>query len=195
MDYFISFIIGIIFGLIPFSYILGKMKGIDLKKVGSGNIGATNLGRQAGLLFFIFGFVLDGLKGLVPVLIAKNLGYMAAFTGAGAILGHIFNPLFKFRGGKGVATTIGVAIGIVPRSFLISLAVWLAVYFITYIVAMASIGFAVTLPVISFIIKEASFSDRVFLIIIAALIIYAHRSNIGRIIKREEPKYILWRKK
>ncbi|MGB3342212.1 MAG: glycerol-3-phosphate acyltransferase [bacterium] len=195
MEYLIPFILGIIFGMIPFSYILGKMKGIDLKKVGSGNIGATNLGRQAGLPFFIFGFILDGLKGLIPVIIAKNLGYITAFAGAGAILGHIFNPLFKFRGGKGVATTIGVGIGIVPRSFLISLAVWIAVYLSTYIVAMASIGFAVTLPIISFIIEDASFTDRIFLMIIAVIIIYAHRSNIKRIIKKEEPKYVLWRKK
>jgi len=195
MEYLIPFIIGIIFGMIPFSYLLGKMKGIDLKKVGSGNIGATNLGRQAGLPFFIFGFVLDGLKGLIPVLIARNLGYITAFAGAGAILGHIFNPLFKFRGGKGVATTIGVGTGIVPKSFLISLAVWIAVYLSTYIVAVASMGFAVSLPIISFIIKDASFTDRIFLMIIAVLIIYAHRSNIKRIIKKEEPKYILWRKK
>ena len=195
MDSFISFIIGIVFGMIPFSYILGKLKGIDLKKVGSGNIGATNLGRQAGLAFFIFGLVLDGLKGLIPVLIANNLGYITAFAGAGAILGHIFNPIFKFRGGKGVATTIGVGIGIVPRSFLISLAAWIVIYLMTYIVALASIGFAITLPLISLIIKEATFIDRIFLIIMAGLIIFAHRSNIRRIIRKEEPKYILWRKK
>jgi len=195
LDSFISFIIGIVFGMIPFSYILGKLKGIDLKKVGSGNIGATNLGRQAGLAFFIFGLVLDGLKGLIPVLIANNLGYITAFAGAGAILGHIFNPIFKFRGGKGVATTIGVGIGIVPRSFLISLAAWIVIYLMTYIVALASIGFAITLPLISLIIKEATFIDRIFLIIMAGLIIFAHRSNIRRIIRKEEPKYILWRKK
>jgi glycerol-3-phosphate acyltransferase PlsY len=191
----LSFIIGIVFGMIPFSYILGKLKGIDLRKVGSGNIGATNLGRQAGLPFFIFGFVLDGLKGLIPVLIANNLGYITAFAGAGAILGHIFNPIFKFRGGKGVATMIGVGIGIVPRSFLISLAAWIVIYLMTYIVALASIGFAIALPLMSFIIKEATFTDRIFLMIMAGLIIFAHRSNIGRIIRKKEPKYILWRKK
>jgi glycerol-3-phosphate acyltransferase PlsY len=195
MNYFIPFIIGILFGAIPFSYLLGRIKGIDLKKVGSGNIGATNLGRQAGLLFFILGFILDGLKGLLPVLIADKMGFTSSFAGAGAILGHIFNPLFKFRGGKGVATTIGVSIGLVPRSFLLSLGVWILVYLITYIVALASISFAVFLPVISFIIKEACLSDRIFLIIMGVLIIYAHRSNIKRLLKKEEPRYILWRRK
>lgn len=171
------------------------MKGIDLKKVGSGNIGATNLGRQAGLLFFVLGFILDGIKGLIPVLIAQNLGYVSAFAGAGAILGHVFNPFFRFRGGKGVATTIGVGIGIVPKSFLLSIAVWIIIYLSTYIVALASIGFAIALPIISFFFKEAFMIDRIFLMIMALLIIYAHRSNIKRIFKKEEPKYIIWRKK
>lgn len=195
MFHIISLVIGMIFGMIPFSYMLGKMKGIDLKKVGSGNIGATNLGRQAGLLFFILGFLLDGFKGLIPVLLAKYLGYVPAFAGAGAILGHIFNPLFKLRGGKGVATMIGVGIALVPKSFLMSLIVWIVIYLCTYIVAMASIVFAVTLPCISFIINEATITDRIFLMIMAVIIIYAHRSNINRIFKKEEPKYILWRKK
>lgn len=195
MQYLISFILGFIFGMIPFSYILGKMKGIDLKKVGSGNIGATNLGRQAGLPFFILGFFFDGMKGLIPVILAKNLGYVGAFAGAGAILGHVFNPLFGFRGGKGVATTIGVGIGIVPKSFLISLAVWIIIYLSTFIVALASLGFALALPVIAFFLKEGLWIDRIFLMIMAMLIIYAHRSNIKRILKKEEPKYIIWRRK
>jgi len=195
MDYVLPFIIGFVFGIIPFSYILGKIKGLDLKKIGSGNIGATNLGRQAGLPFFILGFILDGLKGLIPVLLTRNLGYLTALAGAGAILGHIFNPLFKFRGGKGVSTTIGVAIGIVPKSFLISLAVWVVVYLSTFIVALASIGFAVALPIFGFVMNEASLTDRIFMVIMAGLIIYAHRSNIKRILKKEEAKFILWRRK
>lgn len=195
MGYVLPFIIGFVFGIIPFSYMLGKIKGLDLKKVGSGNIGATNLGREAGLPFFVLGFILDGLKGLIPVLLARNLGYLTALAGAGAILGHIFNPLFRFRGGKGVSTTIGVAIGIVPKSFLISLAVWVVVYLSTFIVALASIGFAVALPIFAFVMNEATLTDRIFMVIIAGLIIYAHRSNIKRILKKEEAKFILWRRK
>ncbi len=195
MDYVLPFIIGFVFGIIPFSYILGKMKGLDLKKVGSGNIGATNLGREAGLPFFVLGFILDGLKGLIPVLLTRNLGYLTALAGAGAILGHIFNPLFKFSGGKGVSTTIGVAIGIVPKSFLISLAVWVVVYLSTFIVALASIGFAVALPIFGFVMNEATLTDRIFMVTMAGFIIYAHRSNIKRILKKEEAKFILWTRK
>ncbi len=195
MHYIISFIIGFGFGIIPFSYILARIKGINLKEVGSGNIGASNLGRFLGLPFFILGFVLDGLKGLVPVLLVKSFYYPTALAGAGAILGHIFNPFFRFRGGKGVSTTIGVAIGLMPKSFVISLAAWIIVYLATYIIALASISFAITLPIITTILQEAELIDRIFILIMALLIIYAHRSNIKRIIKKEEPRTIPWRKK
>lgn len=195
MHYIISFIIGFGFGIIPFSYILARIKGINLKEVGSGNIGTSNLGRFLGFPFFILGFVLDGLKGLVPILLVKSFYYPTALAGAGAILGHIFNPFFRFRGGKGVSTTIGVAIGLMPKSFVISLAAWIIVYLATYIIALASISFAVTLPIITTILQEAELIDRIFILIMALLIIYAHRSNIKRIIKKEEPRTILWRKK
>ncbi len=190
----IAFVIGFGFGMIPFSYILARIKRIDLTKVGSGNIGATNLGRFLGLPFFILGFILDGLKGLVPVLLAKSLYYPAALAGAGALLGHIFNPLFKFHGGKGVSTTIGVAIGLVPKSFLISLVCWITVYLITYLVALASISFAVVLLIITVILHEATLLERILIIIMALLIVYAHRSNIRRLLKKEEPRMVLWKK-
>ncbi len=190
----IAFVIGFGFGMIPFSYILARIKRIDLTKVGSGNIGATNLGRFLGPPFFILGFILDGLKGLVPVLLVKSLYYPAALAGAGALLGHIFNPLFKFHGGKGVSTTIGVAIGLVPKSFLISLVCWITVYLITYLVALASISFAVVLLIITVILHEATLLERILIIIMALLIVYAHRSNIRRLLKKEEPRMVLWKK-
>jgi glycerol-3-phosphate acyltransferase PlsY len=195
MAYLISFIIGFVFGMIPFSYIIGRLKGINLKTIGSGNIGATNLGRALGPPFFLIGFVLDGLKGLVPVLLVKALTYPAALAGAGAMLGHIFNPFFGFKGGKGVSTTIGVGIGLVPRSFLISLVIWIIVYLASFIVALASISFAVVLPIFAFIFQEATVIDRIFILIMALLIVYAHRPNIKRIINKKEPKTIIWRRK
>ncbi|MCK4453269.1 glycerol-3-phosphate acyltransferase, partial [candidate division WOR-3 bacterium] len=128
-------------------------------------------------------------------LLVKSFYYPTALAGAGAILGHIFNPFFRFRGGKGVSTTIGVAIGLMPKSFVISLAAWIIVYLATYIIALASISFAITLPIITTILQEAELIDRIFMLIMALLIIYAHRSNIKRIIKKEEPRTVLWRKK
>jgi len=195
MHYIISFIIGFCFGIIPFAYIIGRIKGVDLKKIGSGNIGATNLGRSLGFPFFILGFALDGVKGLIPVLLTQSFSFPAALAGAGAILGHIFNPFFGFKGGKGVSTTIGVALGLIPKSFLISLLIWIVVYLITYFVSLASISLACTLPIIAIILHEGQTLDRILILIIALFIIYAHRANIRRLLHREEPKTILWRKR
>ncbi|KPJ74572.1 hypothetical protein AMJ52_00145 [candidate division TA06 bacterium DG_78] len=189
-----SFFIGFFFGVIPFSYIIARIKGIDLKAVGSGNIGATNLGRTLGLPFFFLGFILDGLKGLTPVLLAKGLTLSAAVAGAGAILGHIFNPLFHFRGGKGISTTIGVAIGLTPVTFIISLVIWVIIYLSTYLVSFASMIFAIALPLIALVIHEGQNIDRILLLVIALVVIFAHRMNIKRLIKKEEPKTIFWKK-
>lgn len=195
MHYIISFIIGFCFGIIPFSYIIGRIKGIDLRNTGSGNIGATNLGRSLGFPFFAAGFILDGLKGLIPVVLARSFAFPAALAGAGAILGHIFNPFFGFRGGKGIATTIGVAIALMPQSFPIALGVWIVVYFVTYFVSLASIGFACVLPLVAVILHEGQSLDRLFFVLIALFVIYAHRSNIKRLLNNSEPKTILWRKR
>lgn len=194
-EYLFAFALGLAFGMVPFSYIIARIKGVDLKQQGSGNIGATNLGRSLGLPFFIAGFLLDGLKGLAPVLLARSWYWVPAAAGMGAILGHIFNPLFNFKGGKGVSTTIGVTLGLVPKAFLVSLAVWVIVYLATFFVSLASLGFAVVLPISAFILKESCLVDRIFVLVITVLIWFAHRSNIQRLFKKDEPKTVLWRKK
>jgi glycerol-3-phosphate acyltransferase PlsY len=190
----VSFLIGFLFGIIPFSYMLGLLRGVDLRKVGSKNIGATNLGRTLGFPFFALGFVLDTLKGVVPVLLAHSLFGFGTLAGAGAILGHVFNPLFHFRGGKGVATTIGVAIALITKSFALALGTWLIVYLSTFLVSLASICFAVFLPLFAVILQEGTVWDRILFIVIAIVVVYAHRSNIQRLLNRKEPRTILWRK-
>jgi glycerol-3-phosphate acyltransferase PlsY len=193
--YLLSFLIGLAFGIVPFSYMLGTLRGVDIRKVGSGNIGATNLGRNLGPAFFILGFLLDALKGIVPVLLSQSLLGTGTLAGAGAILGHIFNPFFGFRGGKGVATTIGVALSLAARSFALSLGIWLLIYLATMIVSLASLSFAIALPLLAFILNDGSIADRVLFVLIAAMVFFAHRHNIERLIQRKEPKTILWRKK
>jgi glycerol-3-phosphate acyltransferase PlsY len=195
MAYIVSFLIGFLFGVIPFSYMLGLLRGVDLRNVGSGNIGATNLGRNLGVPFFVAGFALDALKGVVPVMLANTLFGFGTLAGAGAILGHILNPFFGFKGGKGVATTIGVAVAMVPRSFVLSLGVWLIVYLSTLLVSLASISFAICLPLLTLISSEGSHWDRILFILIAIIVIYAHRTNIKRLLTGSEPRTILWRKK
>lgn len=195
MQYVFPLILGVAFGVIPFAYIIARFKGVDLKKVGSGNIGATNLGRTCGPVYFMLGFLLDGLKGLIPVLLAKSLSFSMASAGAGAIIGHVFNPFFKFKGGKGVSTMIGVTIGLVPLSFSVALVFWVIVYLVTNLVSLASISFAILLPILVFFISEGHMHDRILMTLMSILIIYAHRSNIKRLLKGEEQKTILWRKK
>jgi glycerol-3-phosphate acyltransferase PlsY len=195
VKYVLSFLVGVAFGIIPFSYILGRLRGHDITQSGSKNIGATNLGRALGLPYFIMGFVLDALKGIIPVLVMQSVSYPAICAGVGAIAGHVFNPIFAFKGGKGVSTTIGVTIGLVPTSFLVSIAAWLLVYFTSFIVSLASISFAVVLVVVIFLLREGSPADRFFITIISVFIIYAHRSNIKRLFTNKEPKTVFWRKR
>lgn len=195
LEYFLSFLVGVLFGIIPFSYMLGKMRGVDLRKVGSGNIGATNLGRNLGLPFFILGFVLDALKGVVPVVLSQSLFDSGTFAGAGAIVGHIFNPFFGFRGGKGVATTIGVALSLASKSFALSLGIWLLVYLTTMLVSLASLCFSVALPLFSFILQDGALADRLLFILIAIIVVFAHRRNIERLIRGKEAKTVLWRRR
>lgn len=194
MTYVLLFLIGFAFGLIPFSYILGLLRGVDLRKVGSGNIGATNLGRTLGFSFFAIGFILDALKGIVPVLLSQSLFGTGTLAGAGAIVGHVFNPFFGFRGGKGVATTIGVALALMIRSFTLALGIWIVTYITTFIVSLASICFAVALPMLAIVLNEGTIGDRVLFIAIAVIVVYAHRTNISRLIKQKEPKTFLWKK-
>ena len=191
----LSFLIGFAFGLIPFSYIIGLLRGVDLRKVGSGNIGATNLGRTLGFAYFTVGFLLDAVKGIVPVLLSLSLFHTGTLAGAGAILGHIFNPFFGFRGGKGVATTIGVAAALMTKSFALAIGIWIVIYLTTFIVSLASLCFAVALPILSLVFNEGSIGDRVFFIVIAIAVIYAHRTNIHRMLKGEEKKTVLWRRR
>lgn len=195
MVYAVSFIIGLVFGMIPFSYIIGILCGVDLRKTGSGNIGATNLGRELGFGFFIFGFVLDAAKGIIPVILSQSLFATGTLAGAGAIVGHVFNPFFGFRGGKGVATTIGVAIALMARSFALALGVWLVVYLLTFFVSLASLSFAIALPAFAVLLGDGAAGDRILFILIAILIIYAHRANITRLINGKEPKTVIWRRR
>ncbi|MDH4211575.1 MAG: glycerol-3-phosphate 1-O-acyltransferase PlsY [candidate division WOR-3 bacterium] len=195
VKYFLSFLIGLLFGIVPFSYMLGMLRGVDIRKTGSGNIGATNLGRNLGFPFFVLGFLLDALKGVVPVILSQSLLDTGTFAGAGAILGHIFNPFFGFRGGKGVATTIGVAVSLAAKSFGLSLGIWLLVYLTTMLVSLASLCFAVALPLFSFILHDGAVADRLLFILVAIMVFFAHRHNIERLLRGREPKTVLWRRK
>src|SRR5688572_12853050 len=189
-------------GSIPFGLIVGKSKGVDPRKAGSGNIGATNVGRLLGKKFFAIVFTLDLLKGLLPMLAAafvlryenpdRQTYLLWLAVGTAAILGHMFSVFLGFKGGKGVATSTGVLLGLWPYYTipgLVGALVWLAAFKVWRYVSLASILGSIAFPVAYVCIGLALRWDvlgkqlplLVFAVLMAGLITYKHRSNIARL--------------
>lgn len=186
--------VGYFFGSIPWGLLIGKFNGLDIRKHGSGNIGATNVRRVLGRDWGMACFALDFLKGLVPVLIATSIGTQTAIgpelgrllAAAAAVIGHIFPFWLRFRGGKGVATTIGALIAVAPWPVIVSLLTWLGMFRLSRYVSIASLSAALMLP-LSYLALRATKGMCVFtptlvlLIILAVLIIVRHQGNIRRL--------------
>jgi glycerol-3-phosphate acyltransferase PlsY len=193
-------------GSTPFGVLIARSKGIDLRKHGSGNVGATNCGRVCGRKWGCLCFVLDVGKGLLPVLLvgwlvrptapAKPPGLMQQagwlLTGCGAVAGHVFSFWLRFRGGKGVATALGVVVGIWPYftcAGLIALGVWVLVTLASRYVSLGSITAAVVfLPAFAALNwpPTALWPMGAFAALMVALILVRHRSNIRRLLNGTE---------
>lgn len=179
-------------GAIPFSYIIVKLvKGIDLRTVGSGNVGATNAGRVLGKWGFISAFLLDMLKSFLPLFILKNFyNYSMNFLLICAltlILGHTYTIFLNFKGGKGVATGLGVFLALSPKSIIIGLIVFLVMVSIFRMVSLGSISAAIAL-LITVLFSDANVNFKVFTFIVATFVIYKHKDNIKRILNKTEKK-------
>jgi glycerol-3-phosphate acyltransferase PlsY len=192
--YFISFLFGFIFGAIPFGFIISRIKGIDIRKHGSGNIGFTNVNRTLGFWYALPVFILDFAKGFLPTIFAQPIGLISVMVGAGALLGHIFTPFLKFRGGKGVATTFGVVLALTPVSFAVGIALFAVILLAFSYVSLASISFAIALPILTIIFTRNNLAIFLFALLSGILIILSHRTNIRRLLKKEESKFRLRRK-
>lgn len=183
---------GYLLGSISFAVLIARSAGVDIFRVGSGNPGATNVLRVLGKPRGYACFLLDALKGAVAVLAGiglsggaagpETLGVLALM---GAILGHSFPVFLRFRGGKGVATTIGGLLVLVPWVLLIGLAVWLVVFYSSKYVSLASLCLGVSLPVSSFLLGNSVLMNGVTLLL-ALLIGVRHRSNIQRLLAGTE---------
>lgn len=178
-------------GSVPTGLLLAKAFGIDIREAGSGNIGATNVYRTVGRKLGIITLICDCLKGLIPVLIARWLDLpdiWVAAIGLAALLGHVYTVWLKFKGGKGVATALGVFLGTSPLSVLVALFVFIAVIYIWRYVSLASITAAAVLPVLVWF-----FSGKQELVamsfIIAAVVIFRHHENIARLRAGTESKF------
>jgi len=202
MSLIISIILGYLLGSLPFSFWLGKLKGVDLRKIGSGNVGATNLARASGPLWGIIAFILDLSKGLVAVLLASYLGnlwgssilsptLLKIIAGISSIAGHNWTFILNFKGGKGVATSAGVFLGLAPLSLGLTVLVWLLIFAASRYVSLASLIASISLPLWMWGRGEPR-ELIIFSGVTCLLIIYRHRSNIKRLLKGEENR---WEKK
>jgi acyl phosphate:glycerol-3-phosphate acyltransferase len=188
MQNFLAAMIGYMCGSIPFGLILSQLAGLgDIRKIGSGNIGATNVLRTGNKKIAALTLLCDVLKGLAPVLIGRwlngNIG--AEIGGFASLAGHIFPIWLGFKGGKGVATALGVMLGWSWPVALISLAAWIIVFFAKQISSLSAlIAALVSIPTSYFINIDIWPATT----ILAAIIWITHRANIQRLLKSEEPK-------
>jgi glycerol-3-phosphate acyltransferase PlsY len=190
-------VIAYLLGSIPFAYLAGRARGVDLRKHGSGNLGATNAVRVLGLPTGIAVYLLDTLKGflpvfaLVPLVVAGRLDLWAIAIGVAAIMGHVRPVYLGFqKGGKGVATAGGVFLALAPVATALGLAVWLIVFVPTGFVSLASIVTAALFPLAILAagtpVRSALFAVAV---VMAVFVVWTHRANIGRLRRGEEHRF------
>ena len=186
-----------VIGSIPTSYLMGRFKGIDVRKKGSGNVGATNVLRTVGKLPALIVLIVDILKGVLAVtLIASffynqdmpvNFNVLRALLGISVIVGHNWSVFLKLKGGKGVATSCGVLLVLLPEAAAIAILVFLLVLAITKYVSLGSILLSITVPVVAALMgKELEFI--LLSVTICILISYRHKSNIKRLLAGTENK-------
>ncbi|WP_262028867.1 glycerol-3-phosphate 1-O-acyltransferase PlsY [Microvirga sp. Mcv34] len=183
-----ALIFGYLLGSIPFGLIFTRMAGLgDVRKIGSGNIGATNVlrtGRKGLAAATLLG---DALKGTVAVLIAAQWGsHFAIVAALGAFLGHLFPAWLKFKGGKGVATFIGVLIGLKPLAALIFCLIWLGVAFVSKYSSLSALIASAATPVVLWLLGEPGMAG--VAIILVALLWWKHSQNISRLLAGAEGK-------
>ena len=185
-------IIGYLLGAISFAVIIARSKGVDIFKEGSGNPGATNVKRILGKRWGHVVFTLDALKGFTATILPSMVygdDRLAIIGLIAAILGHSFSVFLKFRGGKGVATTIGGLLVLMCPVLLLGLVVWLIIFYTKKVVALASIFFAGSLPISAYFIYGTE-DPRFYLgLVLALLIVVRHRSNITRMFSGNESKF------
>ena len=191
-------------GSIPFGYLAGRLVGIDIRQAGSANVGATNVVRVLGKRYGYPVFALDFLKGFGAVKISMLMapgpppewnspeifGILAAIS---SVLGHLYPPWLKFKGGKGVATSAGALLELTPAATLIGVAIWIIVFWLTRYVSLASITAAVVLPIVILVVTSHDSNNGKPLVYssacVAAVLIWRHRSNLSRLIRGTEPRF------
>ena len=188
-------------GSLPTGFLAGRCCGVDLRTKGSGNIGATNAVRVLGKPWGYTVFLIDFLKGLLPVMLANHWSaqvgiHPASAPGAlaalAALLGHSFPIWLKFKGGKGIASSAGVIVGLFPSAFLFCIGTWMLVFTISRYVSVASLVASLALPLavtILFCLHKADWLALLVSILMCSLAVWRHRSNIARLRVGTEPRF------
>ena len=205
---FVVVVLGYLIGSVPTAYWFGKwFHGIDIREFGSKNSGATNtfrvLGKKTGWSVLLIDISKGALASLLPLFFTSYFsGYkdeqliLQLCSSFSAVFGHVFPIFASFRGGKGVATSLGIVLGINPIAAMICLALFLVVFVFTRFVSLGAICASLAFPIVSyFVLQEDSRIMIIFTIVLASLVIIAHRKNISRLMKGEENKMNLLKKK
>lgn len=190
------FLFSYLLGSIPFAYLAGRvLKGIDIREHGSRNIGATNVSRVLGRIPGIAVFILDFGKGLIPVLLAgyifknhENVLTIKILSGLFSVFGHLWPVFLSFRGGKGVAAGFGIMVGLIPKSALIALFVWVIIVALFRYISLGSIAASLLLPVFVFFLEKDKGALFIWTLIMSIIIIYKHRENVKRLLSGTESK-------
>jgi acyl phosphate:glycerol-3-phosphate acyltransferase len=187
MSIAITALLGYLLGAIPFGLVITKLAGLgDIRDIGSGNIGATNVLRTGRKDLALATLLLDGGKGAVAVLVAYLLGWRPEVAGAAAFLGHCFPIWLKFKGGKGVATFMGTLFALYFTSGIFAGAIWLASAKLTKYSSLSALLAAAATPLVLFSLGKPAFA--IAALFMAVLIFIRHHANIARLIQGVEPK-------
>ena len=185
-------------GSVPTGYLIGRSRGVDIRAHGSGNIGATNVGRVMGRNWGFLAFACDFLKGVLPLFLLRRFGFpddigwtvslLLVLCGLAAILGHNYCPWLGFKGGKGVATTAGVLFALMPWVLMATLSLWIVVTLITRLVSLGSVLAAVALPFAAFFLYPGQWIYFALALLGGTMVVWRHRSNLRRLANGTEPK-------
>lgn len=189
MDSLLLIVFSYLLGSLLFGQIIAKWKNVDIRSVGSGNVGATNVARALGKKYAILVFLLDAFKGALPILLARLYfgldSWTTALVGISAVLGHMYSVFDNFRGGKGVATAFGVLLAISPLIAILTLTFWFFVFKLKGYVSLASI-LSQPFAIVALLFSDAPGKIILMGIIIGALVIYKHKENIVRLMEGKE---------
>jgi glycerol-3-phosphate acyltransferase PlsY len=205
LGYLLAAVGGYFLGSPPTGYLVARVRGVDIRAVGSGNIGATNVVRVLGKPIGILVLLGDAGKGalacwLLPLLVEAVLGgrepvrreLIAMVAGVGAILGHNFTCWLRFKGGKGIATSAGVLLALIPAACGVAFVLWVVVFLLSRYVSVASLAAAFTLPIVVWLTHAAP-PFIVMAAVVGALAIYRHKANIQRLLAGTESRF-QWKK-